>query len=100
VIWVSANLLANHLISIVHPTWVKTPLIARAIGRSEFTEVILEPEPVASTIVKQIISGRSAQLLIPEEMGVVATLRSWPSWMQERVRNKIALQLAFIKHDI
>ncbi|KAH8598764.1 hypothetical protein B0O99DRAFT_591388 [Bisporella sp. PMI_857] len=81
--------------TIAHPTWTNTPLIGPAFNSAEFKELILEAEPVAASIVKQVVSGRSAQLILPPEANIITTLRAWPSWMQERVRNKIAPQLAF-----
>ena len=83
--------------SIVHPSWVNTPLLGSAVDNTAFKEYVMEAQPVASAIVKQVVSGKSAQLILPPEINILTTLRAWPSWMQERIRNKIAPQLAFYK---
>jgi hypothetical protein len=50
---------------IVHPTWVRTPLITTLMEKKEFTEFTLEPETVAEAVVKQVLSGYGAQLILP-----------------------------------
>jgi all-trans-retinol dehydrogenase (NAD+) len=49
-------------------------------------QTITEPEVVADAVVKQILSGRGAQLFIPSNTAIAAQLRGWPNWMQEFVR--------------
>jgi short-subunit dehydrogenase len=43
----------------------------------------LYPETVAEEIVKAVLSGRSAHLVLPESTwGIVPKVKSWPLWMQ------------------
>jgi short-subunit dehydrogenase len=43
----------------------------------------LYPETVAEEIVKAVLKGRSAHLVLPESTwGIVPKVRSWPLWMQ------------------
>jgi all-trans-retinol dehydrogenase (NAD+) len=74
----------------VHPSWVRTPLAETLINHPDFHDSVLEPEYVAAEIVKQVLSGRSGQLILPKSLNMLSTLRGWPSWMQESLRDKIA----------
>ena len=74
--------------TIVHPTWVRTPLL----GKDEATirkslGGIIEPELVADAIVAQILSCRGAQLVLPSSLNAIACLRAFPNWMQELFRD-------------
>ena len=63
-----------------------------------FKDIVLEPEDVVSAIVKQVVSGRSGQLFLPHvPMWAVATMRSWPAWLQQRLRNHVAYQLEGVR---
>jgi all-trans-retinol dehydrogenase (NAD+) len=75
------------LYRIVHPTWIRTPLIAELTARPEFKDFVLEPETVAEAIVEQLLSGYGAQIILPKRLGLVSLIRGWPSWLQERARN-------------
>ncbi|TVY82773.1 Dehydrogenase [Lachnellula suecica] len=76
--------------TIVHPTWVRTPLIASLIAKNDFTEFTLEPETVAAAVVKQVLSGYGAQLVLPGRFTLVPLIRGMPSWLQEFMRNGVA----------
>ena len=74
----------------VNPTWVRTPLIEALTSHPGFTDRVLEPEEVSSAVVNQVISGRGGQLILPEEINFLSTIRGWPSWLQISLRNKIS----------
>lgn len=81
----------NHDHRVVHPTWVRTPLIERLSQKKDFNEFVLEPETVANAVVAQILKGESAQLILPGRYGIaVPSVRGWPSWIQESMRNSVA----------
>lgn len=47
----------------------------------------LYPETVAEEIVKAVLNGRSAHLVLPESSwGIVPKVRAWPVWMQYGLR--------------
>jgi len=41
---------------------------------------------VADVVVKQVLSGRGAQLFIPAGQSLFAGLRGFPNWLQEIAR--------------
>jgi hypothetical protein len=57
--------------------------------RPTFNEFVLEPETVAEAIVKQVLSGYGAQLIITGRYTPVTLLRGTPSWLQEGMRNSV-----------
>jgi hypothetical protein len=73
--------------SLVNPSWIRTPLIERLTSDARWKEKTLEPEDVVNPIVKQVLSGQSGHLVIPDDYGVVSGIRGWPSWLQEALRN-------------
>jgi len=77
--------------TIVHPSWVRTPLIEETIRRSsqdpKILETMLRPEEVADVIVRQIVSRRGAQLFIPSAAAPISWLKGFPNWAQELVRD-------------
>jgi all-trans-retinol dehydrogenase (NAD+) len=73
--------------SIVHPTWVRTPLIEMLLARPGWNELTLETETVATAVVRQILKGESAQLVLPGRYSIMAALRGAPSWLQEGLRS-------------
>ncbi|KAJ4346486.1 uncharacterized protein N0V89_010415 [Didymosphaeria variabile] len=61
--------------------YTRTPLFEGFKGSA------LYPETVAEEIVKAVLKGRSAHLMLPENhWGVVPKIRSWPLWMQYGLR--------------
>jgi hypothetical protein len=54
---------------------------------------MMPPEVVADAVVKQVLSGRGAQLFIPPEQARFSNLRGWPNWMQELLRGLVAKSL-------
>ena len=78
---------------VVHPTWVRTPLIELLIQRKDFNEFILEASTVADEVVGQILKAESAQLILPGRYNLVPGLRVLPGWMQASMRNSVAKML-------
>jgi hypothetical protein len=75
---------------VVHPSWIRTPLTQRLLEKPGFNDHVLEPEDVASAVVKQVVSAKSAQMFMPPSFAFLGMLRSWPSWLQESLRNHVA----------
>jgi all-trans-retinol dehydrogenase (NAD+) len=74
--------------TVVHPSWVRTPLVRGLESHLEKTQGgLMKPEHIGSKIVTQIISCRSAQLIIPSKMSVAASLRGQSNWIQEAIRD-------------
>lgn len=74
---------------IVHPTWIRTPLIAHITSKPGFGDFVLEPETVADAVVEQVLSGYGGQLILPSRLIPISGLRGWPSWIQEGMRNGV-----------
>ncbi|KAF2754955.1 NAD(P)-binding protein [Pseudovirgaria hyperparasitica] len=78
------------LTTCVHPHWTKTPMLNAfedsLIATKQF---ILKPETTADAVVKQIISGKSGQLIIPEAFSLASALRGLPHWLQEGFRDSL-----------
>jgi all-trans-retinol dehydrogenase (NAD+) len=81
----------NVLTTIVHPNWVRTPLIAsfekelRKAG-----QVILEPPVVADAIAGAVFGCTGGQVFLPRGMAYVSWLRGAPNWVQEGLRGGLA----------
>ena len=74
--------------SVVHPMWVRTPMIDMLTEReSHFRQPIMTVEFVAKAIVKQILSQNSGQLILPSSQSLASAVRGMPTWMQEGVRS-------------
>jgi len=71
----------------VHPGWVRTPLTESMVTDPRWTEPTIEPLQVANAIINQVISGRSGHLVAWQDLG---TIRGWPSWLQNGVRNRMS----------
>ncbi len=74
----------------MNPGWIRTPLIEPLIAMPEFKDPVLEMDEVTTAVVKQVMSGRSGQLILPEQLNLLTTIRAWPAWMQCAIRNRIA----------
>ncbi|TGJ84384.1 hypothetical protein E0Z10_g4384 [Xylaria hypoxylon] len=80
----------NVLTTIVHPNFVRTPLIEGWADHLEKAGVrMLTSEQVAEPIVAQIKSRRGGQLIIPRSMTLIAGIRGWPTWLQELIRDTL-----------
>lgn len=81
------------LTTVVHPSYVRTPLIAGVNRRLAGAGVpLLDSGRVAGEIVQRIGSGRGGQLILGVP-SVVSGIRGWPLWMQELVRDSMARTL-------
>ena len=58
--------------------------------KKDFGDFVLEPETVAEAVVQQILKGESAQIILPARLGMISSVRGWPSWLQEGLRNSVA----------
>jgi short-subunit dehydrogenase len=74
--------------TVVHPSWVRTPLVGGYESHLEKTQGgLMKPEHIGSKIVNQIISCRGGQLIIPSKLKSAAGIRALPNWLQETVRD-------------
>jgi hypothetical protein len=73
---------------IVHPLWVRTPLVHGLVNRKGWKEFTMEPGTVADAIVSQLLKGESAQLILPSRFGIASGVRGWPSWLQQSLRDR------------
>lgn len=73
--------------SIIHPLWVRTPMISILTGAGgHFKQRLLTPEMVSSAVVKQVVTQTSGQVILPLSHVPLAFLRALPTWLQEFVR--------------
>ncbi|KAI0458200.1 NAD(P)-binding protein [Xylaria acuta] len=80
----------NVLTTIVHPNYVRTPLIENYVNHLEKSGVrMLTSEDVAEPIVAQLKSRRGGQLIIPRSASVISGIRGWPIWLQELLRDTL-----------
>jgi hypothetical protein len=87
--------------SIIHPIWVRTPLIQTISDAGKlFPQIVLEVEDVATTIVRHVLSGNSGQVCLPPKLGIYALIRAFPNWLQELARNKGTKDLMRLNHLI
>jgi short-subunit dehydrogenase len=76
------------LTTIVHPNWVRTPLVGGYEDLLEKTQgKLLKPENIARKIVGQILSCRGGQLFMPGTLSIASTLRGQANWVQELIRD-------------
>lgn len=73
---------------VVHPGHTRTALFAGYDQKTDFLMPQLEPESVADAVVKQVLTGRSGQVVIPGTGTTLAALRTLPDWYSVRVRAK------------
>jgi all-trans-retinol dehydrogenase (NAD+) len=75
--------------TVVHPSWVRTPLVGGYESHLEKTQgKLMKPEHIAKRIVDQVISCRGGQLIMPKRLALAAGIRALPNWLQEFVRDK------------
>lgn len=80
----------NVLTSVVHPHFVRTPLVADFADALESEGMtLLTPEQVSDGIVDQVFSRRGGQLILPDNMCPISGIRGWPTWLQVMVRDVI-----------
>ena len=87
--------LSAELVTIYNAPKVRTVLMCQGYTRTKLFEGfasrgVLWPETVADSIVKAVLSGRSAHITLPENIWLfLPTLRGWPLWMQYGMRKKL-----------
>ncbi|EWG38640.1 hypothetical protein FVEG_01814 [Fusarium verticillioides 7600] len=79
--------------SIIHPTWVKTPLIADLIAKGKMKDTTISAESVADGVVNQLYTGYGAQVIVPNSSAWTSLIRGFPGWIQEGLRDKVSLGL-------
>ncbi|VUC25656.1 unnamed protein product [Clonostachys rosea] len=80
----------NVLTTVVHPNFVRTPLVEDFVDRLEGSGVrLLTPDQIASEVVNQIKRKRGGQLIVPNSASAVSGIRGWPTWVQEVLRDTI-----------
>lgn len=75
--------------TVVHPDFVRTAMTEPYAHMIEKMQPMLKISDVSNPILAQIFSGRGAQLCLPPRLTFISTLRGWPSWMQEGLRDVI-----------
>jgi all-trans-retinol dehydrogenase (NAD+) len=74
--------------TVVHPSWVRTPLVGGYESHLEKTQgKLMKPEHIAKRIVDQILSCRGSQLVMPRRLAIAAGIRGHPNWLQEVIRD-------------
>ncbi|KIW08428.1 uncharacterized protein PV09_01331 [Verruconis gallopava] len=74
--------------TVVHPSWVRTPLIGGYESHLEKTQgKLLKPEQIAKKIVDQIVSCNGGQLFMPGRMSTATRIRGEANWLQELIRD-------------
>lgn len=71
---------------VVNQGYTKTPLFQGYNNTKDFLLPTLEPETVAEAIVRQVLSGRSGQVVLPPLAAAISALAAFPHWFQERMR--------------
>jgi all-trans-retinol dehydrogenase (NAD+) len=79
---------------VVMQGYTKTALFTGYQQDSRFMLPALEPETVAEAIVRQVLKGKSGQIIIPEFGGLLASLKAFPHWYQVYVRAKYQTLMA------
>lgn len=51
-----------------------------------FKQPVMTVERVATAITRQVVSGKSGQVILPEAYSVASMVRAFPTWLQEHVR--------------
>ncbi|KAF2853208.1 NAD(P)-binding protein [Plenodomus tracheiphilus IPT5] len=77
--------------TIVHPNWTKSAITAHPSVQAGLKSVgakMLEPEDVASALVKQIVAAKSGQLVLGPALS--PKVRALPLWLQELLRDSQA----------
>lgn len=76
--------------TVVHPNFVRTPLVKDWERSIERGAGLLTVEDVSGPVLRQIFAGKGAQIVVPSRLTLVSSLRGWPSWVQEFLRDRIA----------
>lgn len=80
----------NVLTTVVHPNFVRTPLVQDFVDRLESSGVrLLTVDQIAREVVAQIQSKRGGQLIVPAGVSRIAGIGGWPAWIQELLRDAV-----------
>ncbi|RGP81823.1 hypothetical protein FLONG3_18 [Fusarium longipes] len=79
--------------SVVHPTWVTTPLIGDLVEGGKLKDTPVTPEEVADRIISQVLSGFGSQIIVPTSLSWTSLIRGLPGWLQESLRDKVTILL-------
>lgn len=96
---VGLSLLRSHFsllltnIRSVHPSWVKTPMIAHLVEKETLPGAVVTPADVANAIVNQLYSGSGGRLVIPESMNWTSMFRGFPGWLRDSLMDVTSLGL-------
>ncbi|KAF7534925.1 hypothetical protein G7054_g5824 [Neopestalotiopsis clavispora] len=72
--------------SIIHPHWVRTPMIEELLRKKPGIVEVIEPGEISDAVVAQVTSGQSGQVILPKKFSYLSGLRGYPSWFQEKAR--------------
>lgn len=67
-------------------------------GEERFKQPLLEPEVVAEAVVKQVLTQRGGQIILPGNRFVISLLRAFPYWMQRSLNTAADKELKAV-HD-
>jgi NAD(P)-dependent dehydrogenase (short-subunit alcohol dehydrogenase family) len=85
----------NVLTTVVHPNFVRTPLVQDFVNRLESSGVrLLTADQIASEVVARIKSKRGGQLIVPSSVSPIAGIGGWPAWIQELLRDTVGKSAA------
>ncbi len=85
----------NVLTTVIHPNFVRTPLVEDFVDRLERSGVrLLTADQIASEVVAKIKSKRGGQVIVPNSVSAIAGIGSWPAWVQELLRDTIGKSAA------
>ncbi|KAJ3473766.1 hypothetical protein NLG97_g10142 [Lecanicillium saksenae] len=81
----------NVLTTVVHPNFVRTPLVAKFSAELEKGGVrLLTSDDVARQLTDQVFACKGAQVVCPARLSFITGFRSLPAWIQFPVRNMAA----------
>jgi hypothetical protein len=74
--------------TVVHPHWVRTPLVGGYESHLEKTQgKLLRPENIGKKVADQVFSCNGGQLFMPGHMSAAPRLRGESNWLQELIRD-------------
>ncbi|EKG10576.1 Short-chain dehydrogenase/reductase SDR [Macrophomina phaseolina MS6] len=77
--------------TVVHPNWVKTPLVADFVDHLERNQgKLLTAEDVGAAVADQVFACRGNQLFLPKPLKTASGIRAFPNWIQERARDGVS----------
>lgn len=82
---------------VVHPGHTRTALFEGYDQNTGFLMPQLEPESVADAVVKQVLTGRSGQVVIPGTGMILTALRALPDWYSISLRAKAEVAMTHFR---